>query len=117
MTTSPELPDILADGFAADPYSAYGVLRENAPLFWHEGTQSYVISRYEDVARAFRDPVFTTANYDWQLEPVHGRTILQLSGREPLSELVHLITGFFPLVELLHLDRHGPILRRVVHQC
>ena len=49
MTTSPELPDILADGFAADPYSAYGVLRENAPLFWHEGTQSYVISRYEDV--------------------------------------------------------------------
>jgi pulcherriminic acid synthase len=26
--------------------------------------------------------VFTTANYDWQLEPVHGRTILQLSGRE-----------------------------------
>ncbi|GAA0579852.1 cytochrome P450 [Actinomadura livida] len=82
MTTSPELPDILADGFAADPYSAYGVLREKAPLFWHEGTQSYVISRYEDVARAFRDPVFTTANYDWQLEPVHGRTILQLSGRE-----------------------------------
>jgi cytochrome P450 len=82
MTTSPELPDILSDGFASDPYSAYGVLREKAPLFWHEGTQSYVISRYEDVARAFREPVFTTANYDWQLEPVHGRTILQLSGRE-----------------------------------
>ncbi|MFA1537837.1 cytochrome P450 [Actinomadura monticuli] len=82
MTTSAELPDILADGFAADPYSAYQVLREKAPLYWHEGTQSYVISRYEDVARAFREPVFTTANYDWQLEPVHGRTILQLSGRE-----------------------------------
>jgi pulcherriminic acid synthase len=82
MTTSPELTDILSNSFAADPYSAYGVLREKAPLFWHEGTQSYVISRYEDVARAFREPVFTTANYDWQLEPVHGRTILQLSGRE-----------------------------------
>ncbi|WP_141578824.1 cytochrome P450 [Actinomadura sp. WMMA1423] len=82
MTTSAELPDILADGFAADPYGAYQVLREKAPLYWHEGTQSYVISRYEDVARAFREPVFTTANYDWQLEPVHGRTILQLSGRE-----------------------------------
>ncbi|MGW3464527.1 cytochrome P450, partial [Streptomyces olivaceoviridis] len=25
---------------------------------------------------------FTTDNYDWQLEPVHGKTILQLSGRE-----------------------------------
>ncbi|TDE36507.1 cytochrome P450 [Actinomadura sp. 6K520] len=82
MSTSPELPDILSEDFAADPYSAYEVLREKAPLFWHEGMQSYVISRYEDVARAFREPVFTTANYDWQLEPVHGRTILQLSGRE-----------------------------------
>ncbi|MEU8801625.1 cytochrome P450 [Spirillospora sp. NPDC048819] len=82
MTTSPELPEILSADFASDPYSGYEVLREQAPLHWHEGTQSYVISRYEDVARAFRDPVFTTANYDWQLEPVHGRTILQLSGRE-----------------------------------
>jgi cytochrome P450 len=78
----PELPDILSAEFAADPYGAYRVLREAAPLLWHEATQSYVISRYEDVARAFREPVFTTANYDWQIEPVHGRTILQLSGRE-----------------------------------
>jgi pulcherriminic acid synthase len=44
--------------------------------------QSYLISRYEDVERAFREPVFTSDNYDWQLEPVHGRTILQMSGRE-----------------------------------
>jgi cytochrome P450 len=77
-----DLPDILSDEFAADPYSAYRLMREHAPLFWHEGTQSFVISRYADVARAFREPVFTSANYDWQLEPVHGRTILQLSGRE-----------------------------------
>ncbi|MEU5884979.1 cytochrome P450 [Spirillospora sp. NPDC047279] len=82
MTTVPELPDILSPEFAIDPYGAYRVLRERAPVYWHEGTQSFVLSRYADVARAFRDPVFTTANYDWQLEPVHGRTILQLSGRE-----------------------------------
>ena len=36
----------------------------------------------EDVRRVFRDEAFTTRNYDWQLEPVHGRTILQLDGRE-----------------------------------
>ncbi|GAA3980427.1 cytochrome P450 [Actinomadura viridis] len=82
MTTAPEVPDILSPEFATDPYSAYRIMREHAPLFWHEPMQSYVVSRYEDVARAFRDPAFTTANYDWQLEPVHGRTILQLSGRE-----------------------------------
>src|SRR5579875_1392393 len=57
-------------------------MRDDYPLIWHEPMQSYIISRYEDVSRAFRDPAFTTANYDWQLEPVHGKTILQLNGRE-----------------------------------
>jgi cytochrome P450 len=82
MTDASAVPDILSPEFMADPYAAYRIMREHAPLFWHEATQSYVISRYEDVKHAFRDEVFTTANYDWQLEPVHGRTILQLSGRE-----------------------------------
>ncbi|NLU68339.1 cytochrome P450 [Streptomyces sp. HNM0574] len=75
-------PDILSEAFAADPYPAYRVLREEYPLLWHEATGSYLVSRYEDVQRAFREPVFTTENYVWQLEPVHGRTIVQLSGRE-----------------------------------
>ncbi|MFW5420132.1 cytochrome P450 [Nocardiopsis sp. CNT-189] len=82
MTTVRNVPDILSPEFAADPYSAYRVMLEEAPLFWHEATQSHIVSRYEDVARAFKDPVFTTENYAWQLEPVHGRTILQMSGRE-----------------------------------
>ncbi|MBB6174884.1 pulcherriminic acid synthase [Nocardiopsis mwathae] len=82
MTTAREIPDILSDGFTTDPYSAYRVLRRDAPLLWHEATQSYIISRHEDVRRAFKSDAFTTANYDWQLEPVHGHTFLQLSGRE-----------------------------------
>lgn len=82
MTTGSDVPDILSPEFAADPYSAYPVFREKAPLYWHEAMHSYVISRYEDVSAAFKNPVFTTDNYGWQLEPVHGRTILQMSGRE-----------------------------------
>ncbi|MFC5834447.1 cytochrome P450 [Nonomuraea insulae] len=82
MAAAVNTPDILSDAFAADPYSAYRVMRNEAPLIWHEGTRSYIISRYDDVERAFKDEVFTTANYDWQLEPVHGRTFLQMSGRE-----------------------------------
>ena len=82
MTTAQEVPDILSPEFAADPYGAYRIMRAEAPLIWHEPMQSYIVSRYEDVSRAFRDQAFTTANYDWQLEPVHGRTILQLSGRD-----------------------------------
>ncbi len=82
MTTAPQAPDILSPEFAADPYAAYRTMREQFPLIWHEGMQSYIVSRYEDVERAFKEPVFTSDNYDWQLEPVHGRTILQLKGRE-----------------------------------
>ncbi|MFH8616292.1 cytochrome P450 [Streptomyces sp. NPDC017979] len=83
MATAQQIPDILSPDFAADPYPAYRTMREDFPLIWHEPTQSYVLSRYEDVARAFKDgAAYTTDNYDWQLEPVHGKTIVQLSGRE-----------------------------------
>ncbi|MFF0161434.1 cytochrome P450 [Streptomyces sp. NPDC005263] len=84
MSTAQQIPDILSQEFAADPYPAYRVMREDAPLIWHQATESYIISRYADVERVFKDKAgeFTTDNYDWQLEPVHGKTILQLSGRE-----------------------------------
>ncbi|MER5550355.1 cytochrome P450 [Streptomyces sp. NPDC002793] len=84
MSTAQHVPDILSPEFAADPYAAYRAMRDTAPLAWHEATQSYIISRYEDVERVFKDKgsEFTTDNYDWQLEPVHGKTILQLSGRD-----------------------------------
>ncbi|MFI5609967.1 cytochrome P450 [Amycolatopsis sp. NPDC051903] len=101
-------PDILSEEFAADPYRAYRVMREQHPLIWHEAMQSYVISRYCDVERAFKDPVFTSRNYDWQLEPVHGRTILQMDGREhsthrnlvaPAFRGRDLMTKFLPVIE------------------
>jgi len=82
VSTTREMPDILSEEFAVNPYPAYQIMREDYPLIWHEPMKSYIISRYEDVSRAFREQAFTTANYDWQLEPVHGRTILQLDGRE-----------------------------------
>jgi cytochrome P450 len=83
VTVIPQPPDILSPQFAADPYPAYRILREHYPVVRHEGTASWLLSRYDDVERAFRDPAFTTDNYDWQLEPVHGgRTIVQMSGRE-----------------------------------
>ncbi|WP_329170629.1 cytochrome P450 [Streptomyces decoyicus] len=83
MTTIPPPPDILSPEFAADPYPAYRILRAHYPLFHDKGTDSYLLSRYEDVARAFREPVFTSDNYEWQIEPAHGgRTLPQMSGRE-----------------------------------
>ncbi|GAB3957079.1 cytochrome P450 [Streptomyces sparsus] len=110
MSTAQQVPDILSPEFAANPYPAYRVMREHAPLIWHEATNSWIISRYEDVERVFKDKQseFTTDNYDWQIEPVHGKTILQLSGREhavrralvaPAFRGADLQQKFLPVIE------------------
>ncbi|MFE6331594.1 cytochrome P450 [Streptomyces sp. NPDC057798] len=110
MSAAPQHPDILSPEFAADPYPVYAAMRENAPLIWHEAMQSYILSRYEDVERVFKDKKseFTTDNYNWQLEPVHGKTILQLSGREhavrralvaPAFRGSDLQENFLPVIE------------------
>ncbi len=75
-------PDILSPEFAENPYPHYKILRDEYPVHYHEATQSYILSRYEDVERGFKEGIFSTNNYVWQLEPVHGRTILQMNGRE-----------------------------------
>lgn len=110
MSTAQQVPDILSPEFAANPYPVYRTMRESAPLIRHEATRSWIVSRYEDVERVFKDRAgqFTTENYDWQLEPVHGRTILQLSGREhavrralvaPAFRGAELQERFLPVIE------------------
>lgn len=102
-------PDLLAREFEIDPNAMMGTMREEYPVLWHEGTQSWVLSRYDDVERAFKDKVFTSDNYSWQLEPVHGRTILQMDGREhslhrnliqPAFRGSELTEKFVPVIEL-----------------
>ncbi|MGI9625088.1 MAG: cytochrome P450 [Acidimicrobiales bacterium] len=75
-------PDILSPEFATDPNAVLEVMREEYPVVYNEAMQSWMISRYDDVERAFKDKEFTSKNYEWQLEPVHGRTILQMEGRD-----------------------------------
>lgn len=87
-------PDILSTEYAQNPYPYYQQMRDNYPVFFHHQTQSYIISCYADVERAFKDPIFSSRNYDWQLEPVHGRTILQMEGREHASHR-NLLTPTF----------------------
>ncbi|MBO3742988.1 cytochrome P450 [Actinoplanes flavus] len=101
--------DILSPECLADPVPVWEALRETDPLSFHEGLNAYVISRYDDVERAFKDPVFTSDNYGWQLEPVHGRTILQMDGRE---HSIHrrLVTPAFKGSELT--SKFVPVIRR-----
>lgn len=101
--------DILSPECLRDPIPVWEALRDNEPLSFHEGMNAYVISRFDDVDRAFKDPVFTSDNYAWQLEPLHGRTILQMNGRE---HSIHrrLVTPAFRGSELT--ARFVPVMRQ-----
>jgi cytochrome P450 len=101
-------PDILSPEFEKDPYPIYEEIRKKYPLFFHEATNSYVISRYQDVERAFQNPIFSSRHAEAQFEPVVGRTIIQMDGREHATNrgLVMQALGsyklhekFLPLIE------------------
>ena len=59
VVTLKSLSDIGLDMFdpeaIATPHQFYARLREEAPIVWSEQTQSWVLTRYEDVRRALRD--------------------------------------------------------------
>jgi pulcherriminic acid synthase len=101
-------PDIFSPEFARDPYPLYRVMRDEHPLYVHEGTGAYVLSRYQDIELALRNPVFTTRSYAQQIEPLLGRTIVQLDGKEhaaqrnligPSFQAVNIRKRFLGLIE------------------
>jgi pulcherriminic acid synthase len=107
MTISrPAPPDILSPEHARDPYETYRILLEHYPVLFHAPTQSWLVSRHEDVSGLFRNAQITSDNYAWQLEPVHGRTILQMEGREHTAHR-KLLNPFFHGVGL---DRFRPTI-------
>jgi cytochrome P450 len=87
-------PDIFSPAFAADPYPAYRSMRERHPLYFHGPSQAWILSRHEDVQAALRQPEFTTRSYAAQTEPLLGRTIIQLDGREHNLQRLLLAPAF-----------------------
>jgi cytochrome P450 len=75
-------PDIFSPEFAQDPYPLYRIMRNEFPLYFHQGANAYVLSRYEDVHLALTNPEFTTRSYAAQIEPLLGITVVQLDGRD-----------------------------------
>jgi cytochrome P450 len=47
--------DPLLDDVQRDPYPYYTALREEAPVYWLDSLQSFVVSRYDDVRRVMHD--------------------------------------------------------------
>jgi cytochrome P450 len=48
--------DLLRPEVVADPYGFFGALREREPVYWNETLGAWVLTRYDDVMGAFRDP-------------------------------------------------------------
>lgn len=83
MTVADAMPDILSPEFAVNPHPYYKVMRDSYPLVHHEASGYYFLTRFEDVERAYKDSdAFSNANYGFQMEPVIGRTVIQMSGAE-----------------------------------
>ena len=75
-------PDIMSPEYEKNPNPFLHEMLEEHPIYFHEGLGHWIISRHADVELALKSPVFTTKNYAWQLEPVHGKTILQVEGSD-----------------------------------
>ncbi len=107
-TGKTDFPDFLSAEVIADPLPFYRRLRNEAPLHYDGGSNAYLVSRHADVAGAYKNPIFTTRNYEWQLEPVFGRTLLQLEGTEHTRK--RALLG--PYFRGAGLERWAPIMAR-----
>ncbi|HEY1015507.1 MAG TPA: cytochrome P450 [Herpetosiphonaceae bacterium] len=53
-------PNLLDPASIADPYPAYRLLRERAPVCWSPHANCWLITRYEDVAAALQSPALSS---------------------------------------------------------
>lgn len=95
-----------ASGFVADPYPVFARLREERPVFFHEPTGQWVISRYADVDALLRDRRL-------------GRSYLHVAGHEEFGQEPEpdFLKPFWDLIRAGMLDVEPPThtrLRRLV---
>ncbi|MBT2207589.1 cytochrome P450 [Actinomadura sp. NEAU-AAG7] len=101
MAYDPWSPD-----FVANPYPVFEWLRDERPVFFHEPSGQWVISRYEDVNALLRDRRL-------------GRTYLHIAGHEEFGQEpeTEFLRPFWDLVRAGMLDMEPPThtrLRRLV---
>ena len=86
--------DPLAPEFLADPYAVLAALRPGeAPLFYAPSIGYYVLTRYADIERVFRDPAsFSAAAAQAPLVPLvpEAAEILLAGGHRPQPSMVSL---------------------------
>lgn len=78
----PSPPQILSDEHECDPYETYRILRAGYPVHHDESTDIWLVSRMADLRMLFKRKDVTSENYEFQIGQFHGRTLIEMEGKE-----------------------------------
>jgi pulcherriminic acid synthase len=87
--------DLRTTEYAADPFPVWRRLREDAPLFYDDIAERWMLTRYDDVVAVLRDPqVYSARTYQERFRPVFGRTLAELDGPQHIRERTIVAPAF-----------------------
>jgi cytochrome P450 len=121
MTTTPVTPPlILSDDHERDPYETYRILRAHYPVHYDESTDIWLVSRMDDLRALFKRKDVTSENYEFQIGQFHGRTLIEMEGKEHtahrrlLNPFLHSggLVDFVPKIRATAASILTPIVRR-----
>jgi len=120
IARTPTPPPILSDEHEADPYATYRLLRESYPVWYDESTSLWIVSRMEDLRALFKHPDVNSENYEVQIGQFHGRTLIEMEGKEHtahrrlLSPFLHSsgLEDFMPRIRGAAIGILTPVVQR-----
>jgi pulcherriminic acid synthase len=116
----PAPPAILSEEHERDPYATYRILREHYPVHHDESTDIWLVSRMDDLRGLFKRQDVTSENYEFQIGQFHGRTLIEMEGKEHtahrrlLSPFLHSggLEDFVPRIQAAAHSVLAPVVRR-----
>ena len=115
-----EPPAILSEEHERDPYATYRILRRSHPVHHDESTDIWLVSRMDDLRALFKRKDVTSENYEFQIGQFHGRTLIEMEGKEHtahrrlLSPFLHSggLEDFVPRIRIAAREVLAPVVRR-----
>jgi pulcherriminic acid synthase len=113
-------PALLSAEHERDPYATYRLLRESFPVHYDESTDIWLVSRMDDLRALFKRADVTSENYKFQIGQFHGRTLIEMEGKEHtahrrlLSPFLHSggLEDFVPKIRVAAESVLMPVVRR-----
>ncbi|CRM32473.1 cytochrome P450 [Pseudomonas sp. 44 R 15] len=87
-------PTLKSRQFELDPYPLYEQLRTRLPIAYDEPTDVWLVSRHVDVKATLTHSDVSNNNYNWQIGPLLGHTIVTMDGCEHAQHRALLSPSF-----------------------